>query len=133
MSCTARSDEMYRTLEFHAADRLPPAADVLPRGISLCGTYASAGSPAAIPSVSRPPAFLWLHPNHPSLLLLALAANWLHTRTALHCPTWRGVPHVMMMPPAVLSRVCELKDYTTICSSGPSEVLALIALRRCVC
>ena len=39
MSCTARSDEMYRTLEFHAADRLPPAADVLPRGISLCGAW----------------------------------------------------------------------------------------------
>jgi hypothetical protein len=34
------------------------------------------------------------------------------------------------LPRAVLNRVLELKDYTAICSSGPSEVLALIALRR---
>ncbi len=32
--------------------------------------------------------------------------------------------------PAVLSRVAELKDYTTICSSGPAELLAEIALRH---
>ncbi len=30
----------------------------------------------------------------------------------------------------VLKRVNELKDYTTICSSAPSEILAIIALRR---
>jgi aspartate/methionine/tyrosine aminotransferase len=29
----------------------------------------------------------------------------------------------------LLARVMKLKDYTTICSSGPSEILALIALR----
>ena len=32
----------------------------------------------------------------------------------------------------MLQRVLELKDFTTICSSAPSEVLALIGLRRCV-
>lgn len=31
---------------------------------------------------------------------------------------------------AVLARILELKDYTTICSSSPSEVLALIMLRK---
>lgn len=30
----------------------------------------------------------------------------------------------------LLDRVARLKDYTTICSSAPSEILALIALRR---
>ena len=30
---------------------------------------------------------------------------------------------------ALLARVAALKDYTTICSSGPSEILALMALR----
>jgi aspartate/methionine/tyrosine aminotransferase len=30
---------------------------------------------------------------------------------------------------AVLARVSELKDYTTICSSAPSEILAVVALR----
>ena len=45
----------------------------------------------------------------------------------MHCT----VSHALV-DAAVLSRVCELKDYTTICSAGPSEVLALIALRRCV-
>jgi len=29
----------------------------------------------------------------------------------------------------LLQRVCALKDYTTICSSGPSEILALMAVR----
>lgn len=36
------------------------------------------------------------------------------------CPLPAGV---------VISRVCSLKDYTTICSSAPSEVLALAGLR----
>ncbi|KAL4423572.1 hypothetical protein ABPG77_004612 [Micractinium sp. CCAP 211/92] len=31
---------------------------------------------------------------------------------------------------ALLSRILELKDFTTICSSAPSEVLALIGVRR---
>lgn len=29
-----------------------------------------------------------------------------------------------------LARVCELKDFTTICASAPSEILALVALAR---
>ena len=40
------SDEMYRTLEFDPADRLPAAADLLqPGGISLCGMSKAAGMP----------------------------------------------------------------------------------------
>jgi hypothetical protein len=35
----------------------------------------------------------------------------------------------MFPPPAVLNRVLELKDYTSICSSAPSEILGLMAVR----
>jgi aspartate/methionine/tyrosine aminotransferase len=31
----------------------------------------------------------------------------------------------------LLSRIAAIKDYTTICSSAPSEILALVALRHC--
>lgn len=47
-----------------------------------------------------------------SFALAGLRIGWLATRDR-----------------AVLDRCARLKDYTTICSSGPSEVLALIALR----
>jgi aspartate/methionine/tyrosine aminotransferase len=30
----------------------------------------------------------------------------------------------------LIKRACELKDYTTICSSAPSEILAIVALRN---
>ena len=31
--------------------------------------------------------------------------------------------------PELIEQICVLKDYTTICASGPSEILAVIALR----
>jgi len=47
-----------------------------------------------------------------SYALPGLRIGWIYTR---HAPT--------------MSRILELKDYTTICCSAPSEVLGLIALR----
>jgi len=47
-----------------------------------------------------------------SFALAGLRIGWLATRNR-----------------ALLDRVARLKDYTTICSSAPSEILALIALR----
>lgn len=44
--------------------------------------------------------------------LAGLRIGWIATRDA-----------------SVLARVARLKDYTTICNAGPSEILALIALR----
>jgi aspartate/methionine/tyrosine aminotransferase len=81
------ADEVYRGLEVDESDRLPTAAELLPRGISLgvmSKAYAMAG----------------------------LRIGWLATRDR-----------------EVLARCAALKDYTTICSSAPSEVLALIGLR----
>ncbi len=80
-------DEVYRGLEFEAADRLPAGADVLPRGISL-GVMSKA------------------------FAMAGLRIGWLasHDRQ-------------------LLARVAAFKDYTTICSSAPSEILSIIALR----
>ena len=47
-----------------------------------------------------------------SFALAGLRIGWIATRDS-----------------ALLARVARLKDYTTICSSAPSEILALIALR----
>ena len=47
-------------------------------------------------------------------------------------PDCMRCPACLSVLAAVLQRVLELKDFTTICSSAPSEVLALIGLRRCV-
>jgi len=80
-------DEVYRSLEFDEAGRLPTGADVLDRGISLgvmSKAYAMAG----------------------------LRIGWLATHD-------RGL----------LGRLMAFKDYTTICSSAPSEILSIIALR----
>jgi len=80
-------DEVYRDLEFDAADRLPTGADSLPDGVSLgvmSKAYAMAG----------------------------LRVGWLATHDA-----------------ELLARIARFKDYTTICSSAPSEILAIIALR----
>jgi aspartate/methionine/tyrosine aminotransferase len=84
---TLLSDEVYRGLEADAATRLPPAADLSARAVSL-GVMSK------------------------SFALPGLRIGWLATRDA-----------------ALLQRVARLKDYTTICNSAPSEVLALIALR----
>ncbi|GBF97388.1 aspartate aminotransferase [Raphidocelis subcapitata] len=81
------SDEMYWQLEPSPAARLPPAAALYEKAVSLCGVSKSWGLPG-------------------------LRIGWIATRDA-----------------ALLARVAALKDYTTICSSAPSEVLALIALR----
>lgn len=48
-----------------------------------------------------------------SFALAGLRIGWLASRNAM-----------------LLDRAARLKDYTTICSSAPSEILALIALRR---
>lgn len=84
---TLLSDEVYRGLEADPAARLPAAADLSNRAVSL-GVMSK------------------------SFALPGLRIGWLATRDS-----------------ALLSRAARLKDYTTICSSAPSEVLALIALR----
>lgn len=81
-------DEMYRGLEYHSERRLPSAADLYERAISLSGlskTYALPG----------------------------LRLGWL-----------------AMLDGELLQAILALKDYTTICSSAPSEILGLIALQN---
>jgi len=80
------SDEVYRLLE-HDAPRLPPAAELSPRAMSL-GVMSKAHG------------------------LAGLRIGWIATRDA-----------------SVRANLARLRDYTTICSSAPSEVLAIIALR----
>ncbi len=80
------SDEMYRMLEHDPADRLPAAADVYERAISLSGLSKAFGLPG-------------------------LRIGWLASRA-----------------PDLAGRLLSLKDYTTICSSAPSEALAIVAL-----
>lgn len=84
---TVLSDEVYRLLEHDPADRLPAAADLHERAVSLGVMSKSFG-------------------------LAGLRIGWLATQDL-----------------DLLGRVAALKDYTTICNSAPSEVLALIALR----
>ena len=81
------SDEVYRLLEHDPDDRLPAAADLYEKAVSL-GVMSKA------------------------FALAGLRIGWLATRDA-----------------ELLRRVAAFKDYTTICNSAPSEVLALIALR----
>ena len=81
------SDEVYRLLEHDPADRLPAAADLHERGVSV-GVMSKAFG------------------------LAGLRIGWIATRDR-----------------DLLARVARLKDYTTICSSAPSEVLAICALR----
>ena len=80
-------DEVYRFLEFDAADRLPAGADSLERGVSI-GVMSK------------------------SFAMAGLRIGWLATHDR-----------------DLLDRCARFKDYTTICSAAPSEVLALIGLR----
>ena len=80
-------DEVYRFLEFDAADRLPAGADALERGVSI-GVMSK------------------------SFAMAGLRIGWLVTHDR-----------------DLLDRCARFKDYTTICSAAPSEVLALIGLR----
>jgi aspartate/methionine/tyrosine aminotransferase len=81
------SDEVYRGLEFDPADRLPAAADLYPRAISLGGLSKAYGLPG-------------------------VRLGWTVCRDAV-----------------LNRRMQAAKDFTTICSAAPSEVLALIAVR----
>lgn len=84
---TVFSDEMYRWLEYDAAQGLPSACEVYEKAVTLSGLSKSFGLPG-------------------------LRIGWLATRD-------RGL----------LIRAGEIKDYTTICSSAPSEVLGIAAVR----
>jgi aspartate/methionine/tyrosine aminotransferase len=80
-------DEVYRGLEQHSNDRLPAAADVSHRAVSvgvLSKSYALAG----------------------------LRVGWLATRDRV-----------------LLDAAAQVRDYTSLCSPAPSEVLGVIALR----
>lgn len=81
------SDEVYRLLEHDPATRLPTAASLSRRAVSL-GVMSKAFG------------------------LAGLRIGWIVTRDA-----------------PLRARIAALKDYTTICNSAPSEVLALIGLR----
>ena len=82
------SDEVYRECEYDAAQRLPCAADLGEKCVTLGAVSKTYGLPG-------------------------LRIGWL----AAHD---RGL----------LAKIAALKDYTTICSSAPSEFLAEVALRR---
>ena len=84
---TLLSDEVYRLLEHDPAERLPPAATLSERAVSL-GVMSKAYG------------------------LAGLRIGWIATRDR-----------------ALLHRVAARKDWTSICSSAPSEILALIGLR----
>ena len=82
------SDEMFQMLELDKNDKLPAAADLSPKAISLSGLSKTLG-------------------------LAGLRIGWSIIRDK-----------------ELLQKAKELKDYTTICSSAPSEVLAIMALRN---
>jgi aspartate/methionine/tyrosine aminotransferase len=82
------SDEVYRGLEHDPVTRLPAAAELYERAISLNTVSKSYGLPG-------------------------LRIGWVVCRDA-----------------SLLSKLRELKLYTTICSSAPSEVLVELALRH---
>lgn len=85
---TLVSDEVYRFMEFEPARRLPAAADVDDRAVSIGVMSKAYGMPG-------------------------LRIGWIATRDR-----------------DLLRRLSMLKDYTTVCASAPSEILALIALRN---
>jgi aspartate/methionine/tyrosine aminotransferase len=65
------------------------------------------------PAATLSPSAVSLGVMSKSFALAGLRIGWLATRNA-----------------SLLDRVAKLKDYTTICSSAPSEILALMALRQ---
>src|SRR5579884_316018 len=81
------SDEVYRGIERDPAKRLPQAADIYDRALSLNVMSKAYGLPG-------------------------LRIGWIACRDR-----------------ELLSKLERAKHYTSICNSGPSEVLALIALR----
>ena len=82
------SDEVYRGLEFEAADQLPAFADLNERAVSLSVVSKSYG-------------------------LAGLRIGWIASQNE-----------------HLLRELAAFKDYTTICSSAPSEFLATIALQN---
>ncbi len=82
------SDEVYRGLELDPSDRLPAAADLDDRAVSL-GVMSKAFG------------------------LAGLRIGWIASRNH-----------------RLLRDMASFKDYTTICSAGPSEFLATLALRH---
>ena len=84
---TVVSDEVYRGLEFDPASRLPAAADVNARAVSV-GVMSKAYG------------------------LAGLRVGWVASQDA-----------------ELVRRLRDLKDYTSVCGSAPSEILSLIALR----
>jgi aspartate/methionine/tyrosine aminotransferase len=81
-------DEMYRLLEHDSSRRIPAAADIYERGVSVSGLSKAYGLPG-------------------------LRLGW-----------------VASQDQALMKRVQEIKDYTTICTSAPNEALGIIALRN---
>jgi aspartate/methionine/tyrosine aminotransferase len=82
------SDEVYRGLELDPSDRLPAAADINDRAVSLGVMSKTFG-------------------------LAGLRIGWVATRNT-----------------RIFNDMAAFKDYTTICSSAPSEFLATIALQN---
>ncbi len=98
--CYLFSDEMYRGLELEADTKLPAACDVYDKAISLSGVSKTHGLPG-------------------------LRIGWISSRAAVS----EGDGSVTAYVRPLQERIRELKDYTTICCSAPSEVPQYI----CVC
>lgn len=81
------SDEMYRFMEYHAAERLPSACEMYEKAVSLFGMSKTFG-------------------------MAGVRIGWLLTKEK-----------------SLVQSMAAFKDYTTICSSAPSEILSIIALR----
>jgi aspartate/methionine/tyrosine aminotransferase len=107
--CLLFSDEMYRTLEFDPASRLPAACDLYENAVSLSGISKTLGLPGL--------RIGWLASR--ALLPQVSSASAAETSAAA------AVGERVLLQ----QRIRELKDYTTICSSAPSELLAIMALR----
>ncbi|GAX77069.1 hypothetical protein CEUSTIGMA_g4515.t1 [Chlamydomonas eustigma] len=117
--CYLFSDEMYRGLELDASCRLPAACDCYDQAISLCGVSKSLGLPGL--------RIGWLA----SKAQVAAEDELVYSAAAMSSNISPATGDHMnsVVTASLQSRVRELKDYTTICSSAPSEVLSLIALR----